>query len=116
MAKNLFCEVLIIPKDLLINENIKSNEVRLIDANGDDLGIMQLKNALKLSSAGGLDLVEIAPNSTPPVCRIMDFGKFIYDKQKKEKTMLYFVIKQEKNNTLCILEYIIPLVDLFCYI
>lgn len=80
----MFCEVLIISRGLLINENIKSDEVRVIDESGD-LGIMQLKNALELSLRRGLDLVEISPNAVPPVCKIMDHGKFVYDRQKKER-------------------------------
>ena len=76
--------MLIIPKDLLANEDIKSNEVRVVDESGD-LGIMHLKDALALASRRGLDLVEISPGAVPPVCRIADRGKLVYERQKREK-------------------------------
>jgi translation initiation factor IF-3 len=61
-------------------------EVRLIAADGENKGVVPIKEALALATESGLDLVEVAPNAVPPVCRIMDFGKFIYDKRKKERT------------------------------
>ncbi len=73
-----------ISKDLLINENIKSSEIRVVDENGD-LGVMKLEDALRLASERELDLVEISPMAKPPVCKIMNYGKFKYEKQKKEK-------------------------------
>jgi translation initiation factor IF-3 len=60
-------------------------QVRVIDDNGSQLGIMQTRDAQKLAFEAQLDLVEVAPNATPPVCRIMDFGKYQYEKSKKEK-------------------------------
>ena len=57
----------------------------MIDADGKQLGVMNTRDALKLAMEAQLDLVEVAPNATPPVCRIMDFGKYQYEKSKKEK-------------------------------
>jgi len=67
----------------LINNDIKAKEVRLIDVNGDQLGIVSISEALSRSSVTQLDLVEIAPNSNPPVCRIMDYKKYLFEKGKK---------------------------------
>ncbi|QJC36000.1 translation initiation factor IF-3 [Enterobacteriaceae endosymbiont of Donacia cincticornis] len=68
-----------------INKNIRSKIVRLIGLNGEQIGIINLKEALKKAENTGFDLVEISPNSTPPVCRIMDYGKFLYIKNKASK-------------------------------
>ncbi|QJC34812.1 translation initiation factor IF-3 [Enterobacteriaceae endosymbiont of Donacia piscatrix] len=68
-----------------INKNIRSKIVRLIGLNGEQIGIINLKEALKKAENTGFDLVEISPNSTPPVCRIMDYGKFLYTKNKASK-------------------------------
>jgi translation initiation factor IF-3 len=57
----------------------------LIDAEGENVGVVPIKKALELSREAGLDLVEVSPSAKPPVCRVMDFGKFIYDRAKKEK-------------------------------
>ena len=70
---------------LRINEEIRIREVRVTDANGEQLGIMQTKDALRLAEEQHLDLVEVAPKARPPVCRIMDFGKYRYEQQKREK-------------------------------
>ncbi len=69
----------------LINEEIRANEVRVIGADGTQLGVMKLSEALNLSNEAELDLVEIAPDSVPPVCKIMDYGKFRFEKEKREK-------------------------------
>jgi translation initiation factor IF-3 len=69
---------------LNINEEIKAADVRLIDE-GKQLGIMSLAEALQVAAKAGLDLVEVAPNSSPPVCRIMDYGKFRYQQSKKQQ-------------------------------
>jgi translation initiation factor IF-3 len=66
-----------------VNEEIKSPSVRVIDSEGNQLGIISLSDALKEAGKAGLDLVEVAPNSSPPVCRIMDYGKFRYQQSKK---------------------------------
>jgi translation initiation factor IF-3 len=68
---------------LRINREIRAATVRVIDAEGAQLGILALADALAEAAKGGFDLVEVAPNSTPPVCRIMDYGKFRYQQSKK---------------------------------
>ncbi|MDA3129846.1 translation initiation factor IF-3 [Aliibacillus thermotolerans] len=68
-----------------VNEGIRAREVRLIDANGDQLGVKSKNEALDLAKKANLDLVLVAPNAKPPVCRIMDYGKYRYEQQKKEK-------------------------------
>ena len=70
---------------LRINEEIRIREVRVTDANGEQLGVMLTRDALKLAEDKHLDLVEVAPKARPPVCRIMDFGKYRYEQQKREK-------------------------------
>jgi len=67
-----------------VNASIICKEVRLIDANGNMVGIVTPEKANTMASESGLDLVEISPNASPPVCKIMDFGKFKYDQQKRE--------------------------------
>ena len=72
-------------KDLRINEQIRVPQVRLIDADGTQLDIMATKDAQRISAERGLDLVEIAPQAKPPVCKIMDYGKYRFDQIKREK-------------------------------
>jgi len=78
-------EVARISKDFLVNENIRAREVRLIDSNGEQLGIVPLREALRIAEEKNLDLVNVAPHAKPPVCRIMDYGKFRYEQSKREK-------------------------------
>jgi translation initiation factor IF-3 len=66
-----------------INREIRAREVQLIDAEGQNRGVVQIADALQLADEAGLDLVEIVPNATPPVCKILDFGKFRFLEQKK---------------------------------
>lgn len=66
-----------------INEAIRAREVRLIDENGQNLGVVSRFEALERATTVGLDLVEVSPDATPPVCKILDFGKFKYQEQKK---------------------------------
>ncbi len=66
-----------------INERIRIREVRLIDAEGKQVGVVPTEQALQMSIEAGLDLVEVAPNMRPPVCKIMDFGKYKYEQNKK---------------------------------
>lgn len=81
-----FRRCFVILKDqLMVNEEIRDKEVRLIDVDGKMLGIMSAKEAQKLANARNLDLVKIAPKANPPVCRIMDYGKYIFELSKKEK-------------------------------
>lgn len=76
---------LIISKDMLVNEGIRAREVRLIGANGDQIGVKSKQEALEMAQNVNLDLVCVAPTAKPPVCRIMDYGKFRYEQQKKDK-------------------------------
>ena len=71
--------------DLLINEQIRDKEVRVIGTDGEQLGIMSAKEALKLAEEAGVDLVKIAPTAKPPVCKIVDYGKYKYELTRKEK-------------------------------
>lgn len=70
---------------MLVNEAIRAREVRLIGPNGDQIGVKSKQEALEMAQNANLDLVMVAPNAKPPVCRIMDFGKYRYEQQKKEK-------------------------------
>lgn len=72
-------------KELSINEEIRLKEIRLVGADGEQLGVFSSHEALEKAYALGLDLVLIAPIATPPVCRIMDYGKYRYDRDKREK-------------------------------
>ena len=71
--------------DLLINEQIRDKEVRVVGADGEQLGIMSTKEAQKLADDAGLDLVKIAPTAKPPVCKIVDYGKYRYEQVRREK-------------------------------
>jgi translation initiation factor IF-3 len=68
-----------------VNERIRAREVRLIDENGVQMGVMSPRDALRVARERGLDLIEVAPNSQPPVCRIMDYGKHKYEQSKRER-------------------------------
>ncbi|MFN2145510.1 MAG: translation initiation factor IF-3 [Anaerolineales bacterium] len=68
-----------------INEEIRVREVRLINAEGENVGVVDIKEALQMAYDADLDLVEIAPKADPPVCRVIDYGKFMYERTKKEK-------------------------------
>ncbi|MCM3619402.1 translation initiation factor IF-3 [Sutcliffiella horikoshii] len=74
-----------ISKDMMVNDGIRAREVRLIGQNGDQLGIKSKVEALEIAARANLDLVMVAPNAKPPVCRIMDYGKFRFEQQKKDK-------------------------------
>ena len=79
-------EVTSISKDTpRINEEIRAREVRVVSADNDQLGIMSVRDALAMAEEQHLDLVEVAPNGKPPVCRIMNYGKYRYEQQKREK-------------------------------
>lgn len=71
--------------DLMINEQIKDKEIRLVGEDGEQLGIVSAKDALKLAKEANLDLVKIAPTAKPPVCKIIDYGKYRYELARKEK-------------------------------
>ena len=85
-AFRFLMEVLTIAKfDHQLNEEIRDKEVRLIGAEGGQLGIMSAAEANRLAEEQGLDLVKISPNAVPPVCKIMDYSKFCFDQKKREK-------------------------------
>ena len=67
-----------------INERIRDAEIRLIGADGENVGVTTPEHGMRLAEEAGLDLVEISPNASPPVCKVMDFGKFKYEQQKRE--------------------------------
>lgn len=73
------------PKRNRLNEDIATPQVRLIDAEGEQVGIVPIEEALKAAEAAKLDLVEIVPNAEPPVCRIMDYGKFVFEAKKQKQ-------------------------------
>ena len=72
-------------KDLRINYRIRSKEVRVIGENGEQLGVLAVQDAVKRAEETGLDLVEVAPTANPPVCRIIDYSKYKYEQEKREK-------------------------------
>ncbi|MGD0174705.1 MAG: translation initiation factor IF-3, partial [Anaerolineales bacterium] len=67
------------------NEQIRSKEVRLIGADGANVGVVTLQEALRLAREANLDLVEVSPGTEPPVCRVLNLGKFLYEKEKKDR-------------------------------
>ena len=69
----------------MVNEQIRDKEVRVISENGEQLGIMPIEKALELAEERQLDLVKVAPKAKPPVCKIMDYGKYMFELGKKEK-------------------------------
>jgi len=71
--------------DLMINEQIRDKEVRLVNESGEQLGIVSTKEALKLAREADLDLVKVSPTAKPPVCKIIDYGKYKYEQTRKEK-------------------------------
>ncbi|WKF86187.1 translation initiation factor IF-3 [Lacticaseibacillus pantheris] len=76
---------MVIAKDMMVNDGIRAREVRLIAENGDQLGVQSKQDALKLADDANLDLVLVAAKAKPPVARIMDYGKFRFEEQKKER-------------------------------
>lgn len=72
-------------KELQVDEDIRDREVRLIDVDGSQLGVVSSKKAMEIAYGKKMDLVKVAPNAKPPVCRIMDYGKYKYELAKKEK-------------------------------
>ena len=76
------CKVI---SDLMINEQIRDREVRVIGEDGEQLGIMSSREAMRLAEEAGVDLVKIAPTAKPPVCKLVDYGKFKYEQTRKEK-------------------------------
>lgn len=68
-----------------MNEDIRVPEVRLIDGEGEQRGVMPTREAQAIADEAGLDLVEVSPNAEPPVCRVMDYGKFVFEERKKQQ-------------------------------
>lgn len=93
-------EGFIIDKRVRINDYIRAPEIRLIDNDGNQVGIVSLRQAQEISIEKGLDLVEISPNSKPPVCKIMDFGKYKYQleisEKLKKKKQSHIIVKEIK--------------------
>ena len=85
MAHIYFLEVFYIKQELPINEQIRAREVQLIDEQGEKRGVIKLNDALDLAYEKKLDLVLVAPNAQPPVCKIMNYGKYKFEQAKKEK-------------------------------
>jgi translation initiation factor IF-3 len=83
-----------------INDRIRAREIRVIDENGEQMGILAPFEALKIARERGLDLVEVSPNAIPPVCRIQDYGRFLYEKEKSDraakKKQKIIVVKEVK--------------------
>lgn len=77
--------MIIILKDLNINERIRAKEVRLVGVESEQIGVVSIKEALAYAQNHGLDLIEVAPQAAPPVCRVMDYGKYKYEQGKKER-------------------------------
>ena len=73
--------------ELMINEEIRDREVRVVDENGEQMGILPIRQALELAEQKQLDLVKIAPQAKPPVCKLMDYGKYRFEQSKKEREM-----------------------------
>ncbi len=85
-----------ISKDIRVNQEIRTREVRLIGEEGEQLGVVPIQEALRISRERGYDLVEVAPNSMPPVCRVMDFGKYKYQMSKKHTARKTIDVKEVK--------------------
>jgi translation initiation factor IF-3 len=89
-----------IAKRINVNRRIRAKEIRLIDPDGKQLGVVPFKEALETAESHGLDLVEVAPNVSPPVCRIMDYGRYKYQQNKKlqeaKKRQSTFQVKEIK--------------------
>jgi hypothetical protein len=91
----IFQEVQTIDKNIRVNHRIRAKEIRVIDDNNEQLGVLTPPQAMKIAEERGLDLVEVAPTANPPVCRIMDYGKYLYQQNKKE----HEARKHQKNIT-----------------
>ena len=93
---------------MLINEEIRANEVLVIGPNGEQVGVKKIEDALTLATYASLDLVLLNPNDNPPVCKIMDYNKFKYEKKKKQKEAL----KKQRANRSELKEYrLSPVID-----
>ncbi|MBA5249995.1 MAG: translation initiation factor IF-3 [Gammaproteobacteria bacterium] len=89
------------PNRIRINNYIKASEVRVIDSKGGQAGVLKIPEAIKMAVSAGLDLVEVSPNAKPPVCKIMDFGKYRYEQKKQLSDQK----KRQKKNTVKTIKY-----------
>lgn len=80
------------------NNEIRAEEVRVIDADGKNLGVLKTIQAIEMAKEKGLDLIEISPNASPAIAKIMDFGKFLYKEKRKERESLKHVVETEMKN------------------
>ena len=87
--------------ELMINEQIRDKEVRVVGADGEQLGVMSAREAQKIADDAGLDLVKIAPKAKPPVCKVIDYGKYRYEQARKEKDA-----KKKHEKAICIIKFI----------
>ena len=94
---NFFLEVFFIKQELPINGQIREKEVQVIDENGQKLGVMQTKDAIEVAEEKNLDLVLVAPNGNPPVCKIMNYGKYKFEQAKKEALENNYSVQQAKH-------------------
>lgn len=78
-------EVIIIAKDMMVNDGIRAKELRVITENNEQLGVMSKAQAMKIAEESNMDLVLVSPNAQPPVARIMDYGKYRFEQQKRER-------------------------------
>ena len=85
MFRDILSEVNNINKNFAVNEEIRDREIRVIADDGEQLGVIATKEALRIAEEKELDLVMISPGAKPPVCKIMDYGKYIYEQSKKDK-------------------------------
>ncbi|WP_353685152.1 translation initiation factor IF-3 [Thermodesulfovibrio sp. 3907-1M] len=83
-------------KEIRVNEGIKAKEVRLVDENGKQIGVVSTREAIQIARDRGYDLVEVAPNANPPVCKIMDYGKYKYQLDKKSSSKKTSTVKEIK--------------------
>ena len=72
-------------QEFRVNEAIRVPEVRLIGPTGDNVGVVPIRQALQIARDAEMDLVEVSPNAAPPVCRVLDFGKFLFEREKKDR-------------------------------
>jgi translation initiation factor IF-3 len=88
-------EIAITEQEFRVNEAIRIPEVRLIGPTGDNVGVVSIRQAIQIAREAEMDLVEVSPNATPPVCRVLDFGKFLYEREKKEREAKKAQVKVE---------------------
>jgi len=88
-------EIAITEQEFRVNEAIRVPEVRLIGPTGDNVGVVPIRQAIQIARDAEMDLVEVSPNAAPPVCRVLDFGKFLYEREKKDREAKKAQVKVE---------------------